>query len=272
MVTTRSDTNRGSRNTRNVREERNSNDPQITLLNERMEQMAKSIEDLANLNAILQARISEHSWVATENQEARNNVDSKRHEEEVHESSRVEGTGERLENRGHVPGDLPPSQTNAERAMHGMINQLEQRCNVLTAAIQCNDKGKASLVEDLLQKTASPFIEEVAGFSLPEKFKVLDVTFYTGLEDPLEHLENICAHIDLHRTPKKVACRAFPLTLSGNARDWFQKLPPNPINDFDQLSKMFLMQFMAGWVRRKPTGSLMSLHQGAKESLKKTSL
>jgi hypothetical protein len=67
MVTTRSDTNRESRNARNVREEGNSNDPQITLLNERMEQMAKGIEDLANLNAILQARISEHSRVATEN-------------------------------------------------------------------------------------------------------------------------------------------------------------------------------------------------------------
>jgi hypothetical protein len=68
--------------------------------------------------------------------------------------------------------------------MHGMINRLEQKCNVLTAVIQRNDKGKASLVEDLLQKTASPFTEEVAGFNLLEKFKVPDVSFYTGLEDP----------------------------------------------------------------------------------------
>jgi hypothetical protein len=87
-----------------------------------------------------------------------------------------------------------------------MINWLEQRWNVLTAAIQRNDKGKASLVEDILQKTASPFTKEVASFSLPEKFKVLDVSFYTGLEDPLEHLENFRAHIDLHRTSKKSAC------------------------------------------------------------------
>jgi len=81
-------------------------------------------------------------------------------------------------------------------------------------------------------------------------------------------MENFSAHIDLHRTSEKVACRAFPLTLLGNARDWFRKLPLNSINDFDQLSKMFLMQFMAGRVRRKPSGSLMSLHQGPEKSLK----
>jgi hypothetical protein len=76
-----------------------------------------------------------------------------------------------------------------------------------------------------------------------------------------------CAHIDLHQTPEKVACRAFPLTLSGNARDWFRKLPPNSIIDFDLLEKMLLTRFMAGRVRRKPSRSLMSLHQGLEESL-----
>jgi len=57
-----------------------------------------------------------------------------------------------------------------------------------------------------------------------------------------------------------VAYRAFPLTLSGNALDWFRKLPPNSISNFDGLGKLFLTQFMAGKVRRKPFGSLMSLH------------
>jgi hypothetical protein len=149
-----------------------------------------------------------------------------------------------------------------------MITRLEQRCNVLTAAIEQNDKGKASLVENLLQKTTSPFTEDVANIRLPEKFKIPEIPFYTGLEDPVEHLDNFWAHMDLHRMPKMVACRAFPLTFSGNARDWFRKLPPNSIRHFDDLRRMFLMQFMAGRVRRKPSGSLMSLHQGPEESLR----
>jgi hypothetical protein len=55
MVNTRSEANRVSRDDRNAREEGNFNDPQLTRLNERMDQMAKSIEDLENMNAILQA-------------------------------------------------------------------------------------------------------------------------------------------------------------------------------------------------------------------------
>jgi len=149
-----------------------------------------------------------------------------------------------------------------------MIARLEQICNILTMAIQRNDKGKASLVENLLQKTTSPFTEDVANTRLPEKFKIPEIPFYTGLEDLVEHWDNFRAHMDLHRTPEMVACRAFPLTLSGNASDWFRKLPPNSIRHFDDLERMFLTQFMAGRVRRKPSGSLMSLHQGPEESLK----
>jgi hypothetical protein len=92
--------------------------------------------------------------------------------------------------------------------------------------------------------------------------------FTQALKIPVEHLDNFRAHMDLHRTPEMVACRAFPLTLSGNARDWFRKLPPNSILHFDDLGRMFLTQFMAERVSRKPSGSLMSLHQGSEESLK----
>jgi hypothetical protein len=237
MVNTRSETNRVPRDDRNARDEGNSNDPQFTCLNERMEQMAKSIEDLATMNAILQARVPELHRIVTDpgNRE---------------EGSRVEGSGEPNKEE-EVPGNPPPAQPEAARAVQGMIARLERRCNVLTAAIQRSDKGKASLVENLLQKTTSPFTEEVENICLPEKFKVPEIPLYTGLEDPVEHLDNFRAHMDLHRTPEMVACRAFPLTLSGNARDWFRTLPPNSIRHFEDLGRMFLTQFMAGRVRRK---------------------
>jgi hypothetical protein len=149
--------------------------------------------------------------------------------------------------------------------MTGMINKLEQRCDMLSKVVQRQDRGKASLVDNLLLpedllKTASPFKDEVANFLLPEKFKVPDVPTFTRVEDSIEHLDNFRAHTDLHLTPNVVACQAFPLTLSGNARDWLRKLPPKSINDFDGLGKVFLTQFLVGRVRRKPAGSLMSLH------------
>jgi hypothetical protein len=119
-----------------------------------------------------------------------------------------------------------------------------------------------------LQKTTSPFNDEVAAFRLPKRFKVPNIPVYTGQEDPIEHLENFRAHMDLHGTLGEVVCRAFPLTLLGRARDWYRRLPSRSVSSFDDFGKMFLTQFMAGIVRKKPGGSLMSLHQGCDESLK----
>jgi hypothetical protein len=108
----------------------------------------------------------------------------------------------------------------------------------------------------------------MASFRLLEKFKVLDIKTYTGQEDPVQHLDNYQAHLELQGTPDEVAYRAFPLTLSGNAQEWSRRLPPKSIRNFDEFRKMFLTQFMAGIVRRKLARTLMSIQQGRDESLK----
>jgi hypothetical protein len=82
--------------------------------------------------------------------------------------------------------------------MTDMINKLEQRCDLLFEVVHRKDRGKASLVDNLLQKPSSPFTDEVAKFLLPEKFKVPDVPTYTGVEDSIKHLDNFRAHMDLH--------------------------------------------------------------------------
>jgi hypothetical protein len=107
----------------------------------------------------------------------------------------------------------------------------------------------------------------VANFRLPKKFKASDIAIHTGLKDLIEHIENYQSHLDLHGTPDEIACRAFPLTLSGNAPDWFRKLSLKSIRDFDAFGKIFLTQFLVGRKRRNPAGCLMSLHQGPDESL-----
>ncbi|XP_062151608.1 uncharacterized protein LOC133860006 [Alnus glutinosa] len=100
--------------------------------------------------------------------------------------------------------------------------------------------GKESLVDNLFQHKESIFTEEVSNFDLPGRFK----------------------------TPDAVACRAFPLTLSGKARDWLRNLPPRSIDNLDTLGRKFLAQFVSGRARRKPRGYLLSVRQVPNESLK----
>lgn len=108
--------------------------------------MAKSIEDLATMNAILQARVWELHQTATdlEYREARDSHIREQREEEKHKGSRVEGSRERNDREEEIPGNLPPPQTETEKAVQGMIARLEQRCNFLTTAIQ-RRQGKSFL-------------------------------------------------------------------------------------------------------------------------------
>jgi hypothetical protein len=81
-------------------------------------------------------------------------------------------------------------------------------------------------------------------------------------------LENFRVHLDLHGTPDEVACRAFPLTLTRNARDWFKRLPSGSVDKFEGLGREFLGQFMAAQTRKKPSRYLLTLQQGSNETLK----
>lgn len=139
---------------------------------------------------------------------------------------------------------------------------------MLSGAAQPQPNGSTSKARDLFQKSVSPFADEVATFRFLKKFKVLDIKTYTEQEDPVEHLDNYRAHLELQGTSDEVACRAFPLALLGNARDWYMRLPPKSIRNLDESEKMYLTQFMVGIVRRKPSGTLMSIQHRRDESLK----
>ncbi|XP_062167092.1 uncharacterized protein LOC133873396 [Alnus glutinosa] len=77
---------------------------------------------------------------------------------------------------------------------------------------------------DILSKTVAE--KQVANTALPEKFKILNIPIFMGSEDPMEHLMTFPSHTSLHKTLDVVACRAFPLNLSGKTRDWLKNLLP----------------------------------------------
>jgi hypothetical protein len=97
------------------------------------------------------------------------------------------------------------------------IVDFEKKCVDMARGMERKDKGRAAMVDRLLMGASTPFTWHVADYRLPEKFKVLQIQSYTEVGDPIVHLEYFRVHLDLHGTSDEVACRAFPLTLSGNA-------------------------------------------------------
>ena len=71
----------------------------------------------------------------------------------------------------------------------------------------------------------------------------------------------------LQMTSDKVMCRAFPTTLKGVARVWFNKTPLGTIANFEQLSKGFVHHFIRRQRHKKPTGHFLNIQQAEGESL-----
>ena len=103
---------------------------------------------------------------------------------------------------------------------------------------------QSKMVSKLFARMKTPFTKRVIDHPLPIKFKTPQIPSYSGIGDPIEHLENYQIHIALHATPDEIACRAFPTTLSSNAWEWFQSLMPNSIGTFEDLTCTFLTHFL----------------------------
>ena len=66
----------------------------------------------------------------------------------------------------------------------------------------------------------------------------------------------------------EIMCRAFPTTLKGAARIWFNQLMPNSISTFKELSAQFTVHIIGGHRYKKSMACLMSIKQREDETLR----
>ena len=105
---------------------------------------------------------------------------------------------------------------------------------------------RANLVDDLGHRTDSPFTASINSYPLPPKFKMPSLDSYDGTGDPVDHIASFKTTMHLQGVLDEIMCRAFLTTLKGPARVWFSKIPPNAVGSFEELSKLFLNNFIKG--------------------------
>ena len=138
--------------------------------------------------------------------------------------------------------------------MQAMKEQMEVMMNALKGRVS-ND------LDDLVNRTDSPFTTSVNSFPLPQKFRVPQIKSYDGVKDPLDHLETFKTLMHLQGVPDEIMCRAFPTMLKGHLKTWFNRLTPNSINTFKELSAQFTSHFIGGHRYKRFTACLMSIKQ-----------
>ncbi|XP_075633811.1 uncharacterized protein LOC142606329 [Castanea sativa] len=123
-------------------------------------------------------------------------------------------------------------------------------------------------VDDLVHRTNYPFMTSVNSFPSPSKFKMSSLDSYDGTHDPCDHIATFKTTIHLQGIPDEIMCRAFPTILKGPARVWFSKIPPNTVGSFEELSKLFVNNFIGGQKHKCSSSSLLAIEQGENESLR----
>ena len=79
-------------------------------------------------------------------------------------------------------------------------------------------KGRVSSdLDNLVNRTDSPFTASINSFPLPHKFRMLQIDSYNGVKDPLDHMETFKTLMHLQGVVDEIMCRAFPTTLKGAA-------------------------------------------------------
>ncbi|GFZ19639.1 hypothetical protein Acr_28g0003440 [Actinidia rufa] len=91
-----------------------------------------------------------------------------------------------------------------------------------------------------------PFIERVMRTRVSSRFKLpTQLRVYEGKIDPMGHLDLYKSLMALQGYSDEVMYKAFFATLKGSARSWYRKLSPGTIDSFDDLSKLFVANFMS---------------------------
>ncbi|XP_065629683.1 uncharacterized protein LOC136067555 [Quercus suber] len=244
---------------RRLWEKRNDVEQPTTALERQVRTLSAAVERLTKQNIDLEEQLRQKNAALNGRPEDQEGTSAPNRNQERPEGNHAPSRPERQHVNMPSLTDATPPHIAAE--MQAMREQMEVMMNAL--------KGRVSSdLDDLVNRTDSPFTVAVNSFPLPHKFCMPNIDSYDGVKDPLDHLETFKTLMHLQGVADEIMCRAFPTTLKGPARIWFSRLTPNSISTFKELSAQFPTHFIEGHRYKKSTACLMSIKQREDETLR----
>ncbi|GJW70194.1 hypothetical protein Tco_0127111 [Tanacetum coccineum] len=110
-------------------------------------------------------------------------------------------------------------------------------------------RQKSSVEDDDLSQPwvcaeIDPFTSRIPHFDFPKTRMPSHVKTYNGSEDPEDHLKIFQAAAKTKRWVMPTWCHMFNSTLTVNARVWFDDLPPESIDSYNDLRESFLKNYL----------------------------
>ncbi|XP_026420088.1 uncharacterized protein LOC113316072 [Papaver somniferum] len=105
-------------------------------------------------------------------------------------------------------------------------------------------QGGGRLEEVMIEANTTPLVPSLSKAEIPKKCLILAFECYDGSSDPATHLRYYNLMLARWDQEDVVLCRYFPSSLKGSSLSWFDNLPPNSINSYEQLTEKFLRTYM----------------------------
>ncbi|GJR02346.1 reverse transcriptase domain-containing protein [Tanacetum coccineum] len=109
-------------------------------------------------------------------------------------------------------------------------------------------RPKSSVEDDLSQpwvcEETDPFTPRIRYFDFPKTIMPSHIKTYDGSEDPEDHLKIFQSAAKTERWAMPTWCHMFNSTLIENAKVWFDDLPKETIDSYDDLKKAFLENYL----------------------------
>ncbi|GKE30980.1 reverse transcriptase domain-containing protein [Tanacetum coccineum] len=110
-----------------------------------------------------------------------------------------------------------------------------------------NKRASSRRTEELSKSEGSrgdPFTPRIHYFDFSKTRMRSHIKIYEGSEDPEDHLRIFQSAAKTEQWAIPTWCHMFNSTLTGNARVWFDDLPKESIDSYDDLKKAFLENYL----------------------------
>ncbi|GJT55899.1 reverse transcriptase domain-containing protein [Tanacetum coccineum] len=141
------------------------------------------------------------------------------------------------------------SKARRESTVFKRLGSKGRSTSVHSDSRQESSRKKSNVEDDDLSQPwvcaeTDPFTSRIHHFDFPKMRMPSHVKTYNGSEDPEDHLKIFQAAAKMERWAMPTWCHMFNSTLTGNGRVWFDDLPLESIDSYNDLREAFLENYL----------------------------
>ncbi|XP_034677774.1 uncharacterized protein LOC117908264 [Vitis riparia] len=119
-------------------------------------------------------------------------------------------------------------------------------------------------LDDML---STPFSSHIIKYEPPRGFIVPKFSSYDGSSDPFDHIMHYRQLMTLDIGNDMLLCKVFPVSLQSQALSWFHRLPVKSIDNFRDLSEVFVGQYLCSARHKQNISTLQNLKMQENKTL-----